>query len=752
MRKITVMFFLAMVLAALSITGADNDYVWPIKLVPDLSSRFCDHRSGHFHAGLDFRTKGKSGFRIYAIDDGYIYRVSVSHYGYGKALYLRLKDGKIVVYGHLSSLGEEMDEVIRKKQMKDKKYHQDLFFKPGEYPVTNGQNIGLTGESGSGSAHLHFEIRSSDNFPINPLKNGFSIKDNTPPVFEKLAVRYYDDVFSPGNPCNIEFPEIDRRGEEYLVPDTLIGTGEIALAVSGGDLVDGKNSIYGFYGLKMFVDDSLAFLMKSDSISYETTGQIDYIRDLEMYSIARNPGNSDNDEGIFYRLQVPPGAGQYFYPGFEDYDGIIKMPENPGEVKMVKIEAADESGNSSFLTLFIKSPELPSPPPDFISYYKFADTIEVDFLSQDEIANVNMELKNSPTDPFKKIDSEILSKTWRNAGKIAYLNTIRIINQYKEKEYRFRFSAADGGISRWIFFKDAGDLSGLQVYGSPDRLRIDYYPDSIYTDLVVQIQTEAVTFDLSMYERGIGLFSTDIINREIYGPTSVSIKKGSQVVIDTIVSVYPVYPGVRTTAYSSDFSLKVEFDRGSAFYPVYVMPSVASKAVIMGKDASVYEIRPLHLIANSPLQYEFDLLKSGVSPNKLGAYGYVEKSGRWGFIEKAEGSRIEFPGMGLGRIALIADDTPPTISTVRPRGRIRSRRPVLSCVIRDAVSGVELDSGLAMKIDGIWIPAEYDSDTKKFRYKVKNSLRAGRHKLEITASDKQGNKTEKTTHFTILGR
>jgi murein DD-endopeptidase MepM/ murein hydrolase activator NlpD len=101
---------------------AQNGYVWPIKLAPDLSSRFCDHRAGHFHAGLDFRTNGKSGYKIYAIEDGYVFRVSIAHNGYGKALYLKLNDGMIAVYGHLSSLGEDLDEYVRKEQMKTRAY------------------------------------------------------------------------------------------------------------------------------------------------------------------------------------------------------------------------------------------------------------------------------------------------------------------------------------------------------------------------------------------------------------------------------------------------------------------------------------------------------------------------------------------------------------------------------------------------------------------------------------------------------
>jgi hypothetical protein len=751
MNKMSVKTVLAAVILVSVPVFAQNGYVWPIKLAPDLSSRFCDHRAGHFHAGLDFRTNGKSGYKIYAIEDGYVYRVSIAHNGYGKALYIKLNDGKIAVYGHLSSLGEDLDEYVRKEQMKTKKYRQNLILNPGQFPVKKGQYIGLTGSSGSGAPHLHFEMRSESNSPVNPLKAGYSINDSAPPVFEKLAVRYYDKGFNLGDPCRIEFPEIERRGDEYIVPDTLIFEGDMVLAVSGGDFVDRKQFVYGYYGLKMFVNDSLAFVMSSDSLSYETTGQIDYVRDYRMHSIAGRRNSKDNDEDIFYRLYVPPGNRQFFWGGFDDNQGIINSDGVPGEVRRVRIEAVDESGNKAVLKILIKTPELPLPMPDFISYYKFVDTIEVDFLTYDEIFAVNTQFRNSPVESFSPLESRLTTKTWRRGGNIAYLNTLRIVAPNYKEEYRFRYGMPDGRTSPWIFFKDANETSRLMVHGSPGLLRVDYFPDSILTDLLIQIQSENVMFDLEMHQGGIGLFSTDIIDRELLGPTSVIIKKGSRVIVDTIISLYPVHPETGAFAYSPDSSLTVEFVDGSAFYPVYVLPSNGTRAVIMGKEAMVYEIRPLYFIADVPVRYELDLSRAGLSPEYLGAYGYIEKKDKWGFIEKAKSSKIDFPGMGLGRIALIKDDSPPTVSTIRPRGKIRSRRPALSCVIRDNISGIDLESGLEMKIDGIWVPAEYDIDTRKFRYKVKNSLRAGRHKLEIIAIDNQGNKTEKTSYFTILG-
>ncbi|GAG51879.1 unnamed protein product, partial [marine sediment metagenome] len=214
---------------------------------------------------------------------GYIYRVSTSFKGYGKALYLKLRDGRIVVYGHLSKFEDELGEEIRKLQMSVRRYNHNLFFTPDEYPVKRGQVIGYSGSSGARAPHLHFEIRSAGNNPLNPLKYGFPFADNRPPVFEKLAIRHYENGFAPGNPCDIEIINVAEGigAGEYVIGDTVIGTGYMALAVSGGDRIDGKGFLYGFYSLRLRVDDSVIFSMNSDSITYETTGQLEYVRDME---------------------------------------------------------------------------------------------------------------------------------------------------------------------------------------------------------------------------------------------------------------------------------------------------------------------------------------------------------------------------------------------------------------------------------------------------------------------------------------
>lgn len=57
----------------------------PLDIPLYLSGNFGELRYNHFHAGLDIKTQGVTGKKVYAAADGYVSRINVSPYGYGHA-------------------------------------------------------------------------------------------------------------------------------------------------------------------------------------------------------------------------------------------------------------------------------------------------------------------------------------------------------------------------------------------------------------------------------------------------------------------------------------------------------------------------------------------------------------------------------------------------------------------------------------------------------------------------------------------
>ena len=55
-----------------SIINSQNSGDYPLEIPIILSGTFGELRPNHFHAGIDIKTKGTEGFKVYSIGDGYV--------------------------------------------------------------------------------------------------------------------------------------------------------------------------------------------------------------------------------------------------------------------------------------------------------------------------------------------------------------------------------------------------------------------------------------------------------------------------------------------------------------------------------------------------------------------------------------------------------------------------------------------------------------------------------------------------------
>ena len=166
-----------------------NDYIWPNDYNGEITSTFCEPRSSRFHAGIDIRTKGEIGSNIYAIESGYVYRVKIEPDNYGKAVYLKLKDGNIVLYSHLIEFNDTIQYLIDKLYNQyNSSFFDHILSQEQIIEFNKGDIIGYAGDTGSvGGPHIHFEIRTKDNEPINPLINYYKISDTIFPIAKTIS-------------------------------------------------------------------------------------------------------------------------------------------------------------------------------------------------------------------------------------------------------------------------------------------------------------------------------------------------------------------------------------------------------------------------------------------------------------------------------------------------------------------------------------------------------------------------------------
>ncbi len=159
----------------------------------EITGGFGEYRIGHFHAGLDFGTGQRVGRRVFACARGAVERIRASGVGYGRSVYLRTDDGRLLQFGHLDAFVEPLASYVRARQDSSGQYEQDLWPEPGRFRFEAGERIAWSGESGAGGPHLHFEIRRGD-MAYHPLRAGLAARDTTPPSLVSLTLEPLDDT------------------------------------------------------------------------------------------------------------------------------------------------------------------------------------------------------------------------------------------------------------------------------------------------------------------------------------------------------------------------------------------------------------------------------------------------------------------------------------------------------------------------------------------------------------------------------
>lgn len=162
----------------------------PLPGVPCPTSSFGSRRTNHIHAGMDFSTGGRCGVPVLAVDTCRVWRVSVKNGGYGRALYVLLPDGEVAVYGHLSRFAAPVEALVVAEQNRLGSYEIELYPEPGAFAFQPGDTVALSGETGAGPPHLHFELRSgtTDFDNLSPVPGRIDVRDSVPPTIRRLRV------------------------------------------------------------------------------------------------------------------------------------------------------------------------------------------------------------------------------------------------------------------------------------------------------------------------------------------------------------------------------------------------------------------------------------------------------------------------------------------------------------------------------------------------------------------------------------
>jgi len=341
------LFFLLFSIATIAQTDYPKDYFRsPLDLPLYLSGTFGELRGNHFHTGLDFKTQQKEGLNVYAAADGYVSRIKISTWGYGKAIYITHPNGFTTVYGHLQKTSPAIEAYIKKAQYAQKSYEVEMMPAESELVVKKGDIIALSGNTGgSGGPHLHFEFRDSKTEKIiNPMFFGFDvqIKDTRSPIINNVIVYPIGDS-STVNKSQLPLEvSLSQQKDGSYITGKITAKGKIAFGVNTYDLFDNSYNKNGVFKVEAFCNGKPYFGYTFNTFGFDEGRYVNALIDYRRFK-----RTGQRVQRLFmtepYLFSIITSNNTY---------GMVEVPANLTE--NFRIEVSDFHNNKSIINIPIQ--------------------------------------------------------------------------------------------------------------------------------------------------------------------------------------------------------------------------------------------------------------------------------------------------------------------------------------------------------------------------------------------------------------
>ena len=314
----------------------------PLEIPLVLAGNFGELRSNHFHSGLDIKTQQRQGLSVHAAASGFVSRIKISHYGYGKALYITHPNGYTTVYAHLQHFNPEIEAYVKKHQYEKESYEIELFPQAGTLHVEQGDIVAYSGNTGgSGGPHLHFEIRDKKEHPLNPMLFGIDVADTFKPIINSLyAYPVGDSSYVNKSNGKQQIRLIPLQNGNY-VTEKIEAYGKIGFAVGTTDRQNLAANKNGVYNIQTFFNGSKNFELDFRTFGFDETSYINRLIDYEIYKEKRHR---------IQKLFVDNNPLSMFDSVVNN--GFIKIGDSTSSV--YKIKVSDFKHNDTWVTLNIQ--------------------------------------------------------------------------------------------------------------------------------------------------------------------------------------------------------------------------------------------------------------------------------------------------------------------------------------------------------------------------------------------------------------
>lgn len=318
-------------------------FTWPVVAKKALAANFGELRPNHYHMGLDCKTDQKENLQVLAAADGYVAKIKIEPYGFGRCIYINHPNGLTTLYAHLNDFYPELEKYVKAQQYKLESWKVFIDVPAGLLPVKKGQFIAYSGNTGgSQGPHLHFEIRDTKTDKVlNPLLFGFPIADNIAPDILRLAV--YDRCTSTyeQSPRFISIKKIN--GVYRTIPSLVqLNMDKVSFAITAYDRYSGSTNQNGIYEAILYNDENPVVGFQLDSISYDETRYLNAHIDYKL----RMGGGP-----FVQHLSRLPGYPETVYKEGSG-DGVINLEDD--SMHQIKIQVKDANGNVSLLKFAVQ--------------------------------------------------------------------------------------------------------------------------------------------------------------------------------------------------------------------------------------------------------------------------------------------------------------------------------------------------------------------------------------------------------------
>lgn len=708
----------------------DGKYRWPLDIYNGFSSSFQEFRSSHFHAGFDLRTLQKTGYPVYAIADGVIYKMRMDKRGSGRGLYLKHDDGNTSIYFHLDRFETKLENILKRvRGIKGYKYFGNYFLKePLRY--RRGELIGYSGETGAGFPHLHLEIRDPRQFAINPFKLVEQpSRDNNSPVLSGVLFRNTGSAPINGKIGEHYFKFKRGKSNQFASTQPVIVTGPFDLVLNTRDISDSGKYVSPYH-ISVSIDEHHYFDLKFDRFQWADNNQLGFVYDMFYSNPSSYYFNLFSQEGFLLEEKRLP------------LQGVVDSLEN-GEHRL-NIRVRDNFDNESAGVLIFNKVKKPVLVFGGASVSGNVIRLTVDKMEAEDADAVNLNLINGK-------------------GNALYSGSLKYTTIAERKEFTLKgafndirfidFNFLKKGI---VYFTERFVLKDDWLAGVTD---IDFETFINRDDVYIKINTPVLTpgnLGLTVVQGAESLdvkaepaggfiyFRFKPLNNTNNVLLHFGISRDGQKVVEIQKKLYLI-------SLKRGVVQKAEFGEFTARFAVQ---SVYEPKVLRLEERDFKSDYPIlsRQVDLSPYFFPFlddvfyTFTKDLPDPQQVGIFKYSPGYNQWSYryTTYESGSKTyKTKVLSSGTYALMRDIFPPRIFFKKPIVKHKKNLKRLVVKITDKGKGVN-DGTLRVRLNGKWVDCEYDPDWRTVVIDDLKHLQVGKNVFSVEITDYAGHKTAKT--------